>query len=709
MGLTVSSVGSGCLDQGLHIVRDHPDDVVIALAGNPNVGKSTVFNALTGMNQHVGNWPGKTVSSAQGVAEHCGRRHILVDLPGTYSLLSHSAEEEIARDFLCFGAPDCTIVVADATCLERNLNLVLQITEITTKVVLCVNLMDEADKKGISLDLSSLEAALGIPVVPCAAREGRGLSELLDAADAVADGKRACTPSPIRYSGEIANAATVIADALPLHTTLPHTWLSLRLLEENESLSNTIEQSCDFPLPMEAIRHARAALAAQDIDAENVRDRIVAGLVLRAEEIACDVVTVPSAAHVRDRKIDRILTSRSTGIPIMLLALGIIFFLTITGANYPSQALSKLLFSLDAPFFHGLTILGAPAWLQSLLVDGVWRSLAWVVSVMLPPMAIFFPLFTLLEDLGYLPRVAFNLDHYFKKAHACGKQCLTMCMGIGCNAAGIVGCRIIDSPRERLIAILTNNFVPCNGRFPTLIALISMFCIGAAGGFWASAASACALVGVLILGVGVTLLLSRVLSATILKGVPSSFTLELPPYRVPQLGKVVVRSIFDRTLFVLGRAAIVAAPAGLILWLLAHITVQDTSLLTHCAVFLDPFARLLGLDGVILLAFILGFPANEIVLPIILMCYLSTGQLTDWSDLTTLHSLLVANGWTGLTALCTMLFSLLHWPCSTTCLTIHKETGSIKWTLLSFFLPTVVAVLTCFVVASVARLLGLSV
>lgn len=429
MGLTVSSVGSGCLDQGLHIVRDHPDDVVIALAGNPNVGKSTVFNALTGMNQHVGNWPGKTVSSAQGVAEHCGRRHILVDLPGTYSLLSHSAEEEIARDFLCFGAPDCTIVVADATCLERNLNLVLQITEITTKVVLCVNLMDEADKKGISLDLSSLEAALGIPVVPCAAREGRGLSELLDAADAVADGKRACTPSPIRYSREIANAATVIADALPLHTTLPHTWLSLRLLEENESLSSTIEQSCDFPLPTEAIRHARAALAAQDIDAENVRDRIVAGLVLRAEEIACDVVTVPSAAHMRDRKIDRILTSRSTGIPIMLLALGIIFFLTITGANYPSQALSKLLFSLDTPFFHGLTILGAPAWLQSLLVDGVWRSLAWVVSVMLPPMAIFFPLFTLLEDLGYLPRVAFNLDHYFKKAHACGKQCLTMCMG----------------------------------------------------------------------------------------------------------------------------------------------------------------------------------------------------------------------------------------------------------------------------------------
>ncbi len=462
MGLTVSG-GGAKLDASA--ARAPSDAVVIALAGNPNVGKSTVFNALTGMNQHVGNWPGKTVESAQGTLEHRGRRHILVDLPGTYSLLSHSAEEEVARDFLCFHAPDCTVVVVDATCLERNLNLVLQITEITSKVVLCINLMDEAEKKGISLDLRALEDALGIPVVPCAAREKRGLRALLDAVDAVAAETSVCTPPPIRYTREIADAAAQIAAALPMHTALPRVWLSLRLLEGDEALSRSIAQSCGFPLPQEQIGQARAALHAQGLDSEAVRDRIVAGLVLRAEEIACDVVDVPSAAHVRDRKIDRILTARSTGIPIMLLVLGLIFFLTITGANYPSQALFTLFFSLDVPFYHALSWIGAPLWLQSLLIEGVWRSLAWVVSVMLPPMAIFFPLFTLLEDSGYLPRVAFNLDHYFKKAHACGKQCLTMCMGLGCNAVGIVGCRIIDSPRERLIAILTNNFMPCNGRF----------------------------------------------------------------------------------------------------------------------------------------------------------------------------------------------------------------------------------------------------
>jgi ferrous iron transport protein B len=316
-------------------------------------------------------------------------------------------------------------------------------------------------------------------------------------------------------------------------------------------------------------------------------------------------------------------------------------------------------------------------------------------------------LFTLLEDSGYLPRVAFNLDNFFRKACAHGKQALTMCMGFGCNAAGIVGCRIINSPRERLIATITNNFVPCNGRFPTLIAIITMFFAGTAGGAFQSVVSTLMLTGMIILGVIMTVLISKLLSKTILKGIPSSFNLELPPYRRPQIGRVIVRSILDRTLFVLGRAVVVAAPAGLIIWLLANIHVGDLSLLTHCAAFLDPFARLMGLDGYIFFAFILGFPANEIVVPIIIMSYMATGSLTDFESLAQLHTLFLSHGWTWLTAVCVMLFSLIHWPCGTTCLTIKKETQSLKWMLVSMAVPTVSGIVVCLIVANTVRLLGL--
>lgn len=323
---------------------------------------------------------------------------------------------------------------------------------------------------------------------------------------------------------------------------------------------------------------------------------------------------------------------------------------------------------------------------------------------MLPPMAIFFPLFTLLEDLGYLPRIAFNLDKYFKKCRACGKQALTMCMGFGCNAAGIVGCRIIDSPRERMIAMLTNNFVPCNGRFPTLIAVLAMFFVGTGGGLLRSLWSALLLTGLIVLGILMTFFVSAALSRTVLKGTPSSFTLELPPYRKPQIGKVIIRSIFDRTLFVLGRAAAVAAPAGIVIWLLANISIGNITLLSRCAGFLDPFARLFGLDGVILLAFILGLPANEIVVPIIIMTYLSAGSLIEMNDLSALRMLLVENGWTWATAISVMLFSLMHWPCSTTCLTIRKETKSWKWTIAAFLIPTGFGLLACFLFTRIAQI-----
>ncbi|STA91569.1 ferrous iron transport protein B [Clostridium cochlearium] len=332
------------------------------------------------------------------------------------------------------------------------------------------------------------------------------------------------------------------------------------------------------------------------------------------------------------------------------------------------------------------------------LILGVYRTLGWVISVMLPPMAIFFPLFTLLEDLGYLPRVAFNLDNFFKKACAHGKQALTMCMGFGCNAAGVIGCRIIDSPRERLIAIITNTFVPCNGRFPILISITMIFIASNFSGSFNGVIAALTVTLIIILGIIATLLSSKLLSKTLLKGEPSSFTLELPPYRKPKVGQILIRSILDRTLFVLGRAIVVAAPAGLILWFFANTYVGDNSILQICANFLNPFAKAIGMDGYILLAFILGLPANEIVIPIIIMSYMSAGALIEFQNLSTLRDLLIANGWTIVTAINVMIFTLMHFPCGTTLLTIRKETGSFKWTLVSFLLPTLFGIVVCFLV-----------
>jgi ferrous iron transport protein B len=388
----------------------------------------------------------------------------------------------------------------------------------------------------------------------------------------------------------------------------------------------------------------------------------------------------------------------------MLLLLSFVFWVTLAGANYPSELIFNGFSWVEGKLDSFFIYLNAPWWLHGVLVKGLFKTVSWVVSVMLPPMAIFFPFFSLLEDLGYLPRVAFNMDNFFKKVCAHGKQALTMCMGFGCNAVGVTGCRIIDSPRERLIAILTNNFVPCNGRFPTLIAIISIFFVGAQAGFFSSIISALLLTSVIVLGVITTLAVSKLLSRTLLKGLPSSFTLELPPYRKPQIAKVITRSLMDRTIFVLGRAVAVAAPVGILIWLLTNIYIGELSILAHCAGFLDPFARLVGLDGVILLAFILGFPANEIVLPIIIMSYMSGGSLLQLDDLFQLKELLVANGWTWITAVCVIIFSLMHWPCGTTVLTIKKETRSMKWTLASILIPTILGLSLCFIITTVSRI-----
>ena len=705
MGLSRSSVGKGA-SVLTKAVREQDTDFIVALAGNPNVGKSTLFNRLTGLRQHTGNWTGKTVTGAVGLCQAKEQRFLFLDLPGCYSLSAHSAEEEVARDSIYFDDLDRAVIVCDASCLERNLVLALQILEAREDVVLCINLMDEASRRGITVNGNALEARLGVPVVTMTARKGREAFALIEVLERTAEGSFTLQ-YPDVIEGYIADICVLaIEQGLTRHQAR---LIALRLLDSENGFTQRL--MTHYGLSEGAQEELRlladAFLAARFPPTEGHPSRELAGDVLSyrlakaAKSVAAAAVIRKGIANRSDRRLDSLLIGRLTAFPAMFLLLFLVLWLTVKGANIPSAWLSAFFGWFEGLASHGLTALQAPVWLTSLLCEGVIRVVGWVVSVMLPPMAIFFPLFTFLEDVGYLPRVAFNLDRCFKHCAACGKQALTMCMGMGCNAAGVVGCRIIDSPRERLIAILTNAFMPCNGRFPMLIAIITVF-FAASGG-----ASALLLAGVILLAVAMTLGVSRLLSRTVLKGVPSSFTLELPPYRAPQVGQILIRSLFDRTLFVLGRAVAVAAPTGLVIWLLSHLSVGGLPLLSYLSDFLDPLGNLMGLDGVILLGFLLGLPANEIVIPVILMCYMAGGSLTDYSSLTELKAVLVANGWTSVTAINMLLFTVFHWPCSTTILTIRKETGSTKQTLAAILIPTVIGILLCMIVNGLAHLVTL--
>ena len=610
------------------------DEYIVALAGNPNTGKSTVFNAFTGLNQHTGNWSGKTVANAQGFFKEDGISFKMMDLPGVYSLLSDSAEERGAKEFICSKQADIVLVVADATCLERNLNLCIQIGDLAENVILCLNLIDEAKKRKIVVDTQLLSSLLGIPVIETCARSGKGIEEIKQT---------------------MVKMAKAEIKSVPIKTNLN---------------GMDFEESC-----IETLK--------------------------RAEAIAKAVVSSESSKDFQ-LTIDSIVLSKKFGIPIMLLLLGLIFWITIVGANYPSTALMNLFAVAEGNL---KTLLApAPYWVKGIVAEGMFKTAAWVVAVMLPPMAIFFPLFTFLEDVGFLPRIAFNLDGLFKKADAHGKQVLTMMMGFGCNAAGVTATRIIETPRERLIAILTNNFVPCNGRFPTIILLVSIFI---AGGTNNSLVAGAIVLLLIITSVGITLLCSKLLSKTMLKGEPSAFVLELPPYRRPQILQILVHSMLDRTLFVLGRAVTVAVPAGAIIWLMQNVTVGGSSLLLCLSNFLNPLGLLMGMNGIILAAFILGIPANEIVLPILLMYYSNGTALTDISSHSEMFTIFSQNGWTFVTALCVTMFSLNHFPCATTLMTTKKETGSIKWTAVAFVLPTIVGMVICTIINVLYHIIGM--
>ncbi len=679
-----------------HSFKNEKTPVKLAIAGNPNVGKSTIFNALTGMHQHTGNWPGKTVSNATGNMKFNGNSYKIIDIPGTYSFYPHSAEEEIARDYLISNDFDAVLVVCDAGCIEKNLNFVLQVIEACENVIVCINLVDEAKRKGITVDEKALSAALGVPVIKIIAQKKEDIKRLKlfidDYFNWNTNFQKIITSYPDYIEEEIESISSIIEQKNAR-------FFALKILEgENYCLEKSSFENVRDIVEM--------SLKIKGKDFKKVKEDIIASKIKIAKNITENCVKVESEnIHKKDMLLDRILTGKFTAIPIMLIMVAFVFWVTIKGANFLSDYLSEFMFFAEDKLYTLLNNINTPEILKNSIVFGGFRVLAWVVSVMLPPMAIFFPFFTILEDTGYLARIAYNLDKPFYCCNACGKQALTMCMGFGCNSVGVTGARIIDSKRERLLAIITNNFMPCNGRFPMLITFITIFFVGIEkSGEYRSVLAAILLALLIFFSVLISFLITKLLSVTLLKGVSSSYILELPSYRRPNFCKIIIRSIFDRTLFVLGRAVAVALPAGFLIWFLSNIEIGDVSILNHMAKALNPVGNVIGLDGVILLAFILGTPANEIVVPLMLMIYLESGTIAQIGDYSMIKNILLENGWDISKAVCTVLFTIFHWPCATTLLTIKKETGSVWWTLVAATVPTVVGALLCIIVSFLLKI-----
>ncbi len=598
------------------------DEKLVILVGNPNVGKSSIFNKITGENQHTGNWSGKTVENAVGTLLK-DRKIKIVDLPGIYSFAAACAEEQCSKNYVMNHKNALVIVVADANCICKSLTLIEEAKNITNNLIVCVNQIKSAEKSGIVIDIEKMKKILNVPVITTEATEKNGTESI------------------------------------------------------EKAIIFNINNSINIPDNISAINKINNNKIDKEIFLKNV-----------ISENPKDIQT----------KLDKIFTSKLTGIPIMLLLLSMVLYITIIGANFPSEMLSAMFSKIGEYINIFLNFISCPQWLISLICDGIYRTVTWVVAVMLPPMAIFFPIFALLENFGYLPRVAFNLDNVFRKANCSGKQALTMCMGFGCNACGVTGCRIIADKNQRLNAIVTNNFVPCNGRFPTLIAVITIFMTSAFNSTLKSLYSALILTGFIILSIMVSMFISWLLSITVLKNNSREFIMEMPKYKKPKILCTIIDSVKNRAVFVLLRALVIALPAGAIIWICGNVSVGNNTILSLIVNFLDPIGNFFGLDGEILIGLILGFPANEIVIPIILMAYSGSSVMVDYSSTQELGQLLLQNGWTFTTAICMIIIVLMHFPCSTTCLTIYKETKSIRWTLLSMAIPTVTGLLFCFLI-----------